>query len=74
MTEKFEAMLARLEPGADEIYQHLAIGSIAISMKRIADTLEELNKGDEHGRNLSEKIYYAILNPLSEAMAQWARR
>ncbi len=51
----------------------LAILDIAAHLKRIADTLEDLNKPTEHGRDLGEKLYYAILNPLSEAMAQWAR-
>ncbi len=74
--ERVDAYLdtvSRIEPDIAMLDQGAALASIAISMKRVADTLEDLNKPTEHGRDLGEKLYYAILNPLSEAMAQWAR-
>ena len=51
----------------------VAATSIAVSLKRIADTLEKLDCPSAEGDNLGQKIYYAIYNPLMEAMAQWAR-
>lgn len=71
--EAYQKTIERFEPDIAMTDQDAALTSIAISMKRIADTLEGFDKPSEQGRNLSEKLYYAILNPLSEAMAQWNR-
>lgn len=71
MSRQFDDMLKLLEPKAMEAggYQHIAVGSIAISLKRIADALEAIDAPGEQGRNLSEKLYFAIYNSISQSRA-----
>lgn len=72
-------MLDKLEPEARALAgefnpDYVVDASAAISLKRIADTLEKLDAPSEQGDSLAQKIYYAIYNPLQDAMAAWVRR
>lgn len=69
----YQKTIERFEPDIAMTDQNAALTSIAISMKRIADALEKVDAPSEQGRNLSEKIYYAINNAIAEAAAQWNR-
>lgn len=71
--DNYQATVNRLEPDITHIDRDAALASIAISLRRIADVMESLDKPNEYGDSLNQKLYYAIYNPLMEALAHWLR-
>lgn len=61
----------RIEPDIAMLDQGAALASIAISLRRIADTLEAIDKPNEHGDSFAQRLYYSIYNPLQDVLAQW---